>query len=895
VTTTITYAASGDGYLTSQHSTYTTMQAGNGVTITAAATTAAWGRKLDAGVYYGYQAFLTFTYSIPTEQVTGAYVRLKSVSVTNSGTNRDLRLYSFAFGTLAAADWRTPTQLAALPNFAEYDENNEAGSDLMYAGSDELSAHVVASGTLELVGSGSNFLAGTAPTIDETATFRMSEQTGTADDPALVFSSVALSTLWPVLGAQVQLADGSWAYLQSDGTLDPAVTIKHCTTGGTVTTVATLPTGTLSSDFYVAGTTGAQGLALCVDSSDNLYVIGKIGNADNSLAAKGYTKGVGYTWTAQTTRSWPLVSYDSRINGCAAAWHSYSSGTIMAVFSHGPGTAIGGTGGNELAYAMLDATYLRTGAGSLMRNHDAAMNLGVQPQSISGADWNAFANEVGSGLDVTWAGSGNAAWGYVYSFVKSQNVGDNAELYPGRYVLSGSTGFAHASVDNGGHATKDASAKVRAVKTSASTVAYVMTDADTGWGLTVVVLQYSGLSYGAVELAYQALAGASITNMPDGPAISVASWWDVIYNSVSNTLEIYFRDSANARILRRTTFSLTTMLPLANSTVVYTNASGTATIQAVRVARNADAATKGLLCIACKDGATLSLVNVIDTFNLAPTAPTLTPEPNFDATTAQTFAWTFNDPNVGDTQSAYEFEVYRTDTGASVIDTGKVVSATSSRNVTGSTLTNALSYRWRVRTWDAADEVSPWSAYGTFSTSTGGTVTITDPASDNPAGVITDDYGIDWSVAGTTQAAYRVWLKVHSTGATVNDSGWVTSAATTYNVTGMASGVESRIEVKVRNVGLVESATGTRLITPDYGSPEVPTIVVSSGDGYVLVAVDNPAPTGDKPEVTRNDILRRTAGGTTWYLIGSCDADSEFRDYTAAAGVSYDYIARGTA
>jgi len=202
-----------------------------------------------------------------------------------------------------------------------------------------------------------------------------------------------------------------------------------------------------------------------------------------------------------------------------------------------------------------------------------------------------------------------------------------------------------------------------------------------------------------------------------------------------------------------------------------------------------------------------------------------------------------------------------------------------------------------VRTWDAADTVGPWSTYGTFSTSAGGTVTITDPAADNPAGVITDDYAIDWSVAGTTQAGYRVWLKIHSTGATVSDTGWITSTATTHNVTGMTSGTEHRIEVKVRNAALVESGTGTRLITPDYGSPETPTIAVTDHPegGYVEVAVTNPTPTGDRPEVLSNTILRRRLGASVWTVMGSVDPDGTFRDYTAASGVAYEYVARGVA
>lgn len=900
MTTTIAYAASGDGYLSSSHATYANMQAGSNLVLNVGTNAGYVGRNNNAGQYQGFESFMTFTYSVPADSnVTAAYIRLRTSSMVNSGTTRNLRLYQFAYGTLATADWRTPTQLAALDMMANAIAWNGSNGKFTHMGSDDLAAEVESAGTLELVATTDGLLAGTAPTSDQGASFWLSESSGTADDPAIVIASVARSRLWPVLGAQVQLTDGSWAYLESDGAATPTITLKHCTTGGSVTTVATLPTGSGGLEFDNRATIGYQGIALTIDSSNNLYVVGKVGNASNSLAAKAYTKGGGYTWTAQTTRSWPLVSYGSQINGCAAAYMSHpAAGTIACVFGHGPDDAVGGSTGNELAYALLDASFLRTGVGSLMRDHGSVIGVSLQAGVLDSSDWSAYANEVGSGLDMVAGSSPNTSWGWLFSFTKEQGIGDNEELRPGRFVLNSSgDSFTHASVEDAGWGTKDASGKVRAIRTSSSTVAYVSADADSGWGLTIAVLQYSGSNPGGVELAYETLADNGITNMPDGPAVSVAPWWDAVYNAVSNTIEVYYRDSANARILRRTTFSLTTMLPLNNSSIVTTLASGTAEIQAVRVQRGSDASTTGLVCIAVKDGATLSLENVIDTFNLEPNAPTLTPKSNYDATASGVFAWTFNDPNPGDTQSAYEFAVERTDTGASVIATGKVASTTPSRTVTGGTLTNGLSYRWRVRTWDAADAVGPWSGWGTFSTSAGGTVTITDPASDNPAGVITDDYAIDWSVSGTTQADYRVWLKINSSGATVSDSGWITSTATTHNVTGMTSGVEHRIEVKVRNASLVESGTGQRLITPDYGSPETPevTLTPEPASGYVLVSVVNPTPTGDRPEVIRNDILRRVVGADTWEVLGSADPDGSFRDYRAASGVAYEYVARGVA
>jgi hypothetical protein len=904
MTSTIVYSSTGDGYLRSDHATYSGMYNGTVVTVIAGGNVGYYGRNPNAGQYQGFQPGIAFTYSAvaATELVIAAYVRLYTGVVVNPSINRSLDLRPFAFGTLSTTDWRTPIGFSSLPDHIHYTNVNGSNGKYIHGGSDLFAALVKASTLIELLGIGTLQYSSTPPTQDEGSAFYVSETAGTEADPALIFSTVSRSRLTHVLGACVKLTDGTWAYLESDAAVLPTITLKHCTTTGVVTTVATIPIGTEADEFFVIGTNsavaGAQALALCIDGSNNLYVIGKSGSAVNNLAAKGYVKGGGYTWAAQTLRTWPLIAYDAQINACAAVYQTVSGGVLMCAFAHAPGDAIGGTTGNELAYAVLDAAFLRTGVGSLMKHHGSAIAAGLQPGAIASDVWNAYANEVGAGLDVATPTGGNTDWGFVASFTKEQGIGENRELRPGRYII-GSTGTAllHATVEDAGWGLKDAGAKLRAIPISVSSVAYVSTDSDTGQGITICVLQYSGTSPGGVELAYEVLADKGIVGMPDGPAVSVTSSWDAIYNSVSNTLLVYFRDSANARVLRRTTYNLTTMLTSNDSIIVTTLASGTASIQAIRVQRNAPAGTIGLVQLAVLDAGVYTLQNVIDTFNLAPNAPILTPRNNFDATTAALFAWTFSDPNVGDTQSAYELEIYDVADNSLDLDTGKMASATSSRSVTGGTLVNSKNYRWRVRTWDAADVVSAWSTYGTFSTSAGGTVTITDPATDNPVGVITDDYGVDWSVTGTTQAGYRVKLIRTDTSVTLSDTGWMAGTATTYTITGMVTDVQHRIEVTVRNASLVESGTGTRLITPSFGTPETPTITVTADDvgGFVLVAVTNPTPTGDRPEVVRNDILQRASGETLWSVIGSCGANDEFRDYTAASSVLYEYVARGTA
>jgi hypothetical protein len=187
-------------------------------------------------------------------------------------------------------------------------------------------------------------------------------------------------------------------------------------------------------------------------------------------------------------------------------------------------------------------------------------------------------------------------------------------------------------------------------------------------------------------------------------------------------------------------------------------------------------------------------------------------------------------------------EISNASTGVVALDTGKVASATESRNVAGGTIANGADYRWRVRTYDAADVVSPWSEYGLFSTSAGGTVTITSPAIDFPPSLITDDLPITWSASGTTQAAYRVWLYRGAT--LVSDTNWIASTATTHTVAGMLSDQNHEIRVRVRNASNVETNTAVRNVKPSFATPEapVPAVTAFPESGYILVTVDNPAP-----------------------------------------------------
>jgi hypothetical protein len=156
-------------------------------------------------------------------------------------------------------------------------------------------------------------------------------------------------------------------------------------------------------------------------------------------------------------------------------------------------------------------------------------------------------------------------------------------------------------------------------------------------------------------------------------------------------------------------------------------------------------------------------------------------------------------------------------------------------------------------------------------------------------------------VSGTTQEDYRVVVFRTDTDEELVDTGWVESDDTEYLVEGMLADVEWQVEVTVRDSADIESNTATRLITPDYNSPEVPIISfnVENDGGYIGLSIENPEPVGDRPNPDTNVIHRRevstSATPDAFQVLGEVEENGSFRDYTAASGVEYEYRVRAVA
>jgi len=904
MTTTIAFANTNDAYLFSGDNAYATALAGPADGVSSVSDTALFiGQQKSGTPYTVWQAFLQFGYTVTANATTVAgYFRLTSSSVTGTGVSRGLDIATFDWGTLTTADWRTPAQLVTLYNTQKAGgvANIQSASNLTVRAGYLDMTEVDASGTLRYVMSTSRNRLQNTPTGLEYNSFRSADFSGTDSDPALFVAEIQDSMLSRDLGAQVQLSDGSHLYMEmsSATTGSDAFSIRRRTVAGVTTSIVAI------SDT-IGGTIkrGGQSHTLVRDSADNFYFLYQ-SDTSNSLQILAYkqTSPGSYTYLSVGSAKQALATADSDINNVVASWHPAggSLGTLVALVGHQAGSNTG----TEMSYLLLSCDNLINGSGSLLRGSGNAVGSLVAATSIDG--YHNFTNETGTLLDASQSGGATSNTGFVMSTARHHVLGGNAGQSIARYTLNATgTGFSEVwnSLDStSGFSVKDANAKSRVLPISTTQYATVNTSSSTDFGIVVKHRQQQADQF--TVLSDVKLDAQDLASMPSASVVAVANNWDALYNPLDNRVWVYYFDATgDGRRLMRTHIDLNTGQSgqdevEVNATVGATGSSNLA----IRVHRGATIGEQMLVSVANRtSGGTHSMIYVADTINVAPSQPTLITRANFDATTAALFDWNFIDLNATDTQSAFELEIYNDTTGASAVDTGKTVSGTSNYTLAASGLTNGENWRWRVRTWDSHDEVSPWSDFGFFTTSNTGVVNITDPAIDNDPDIVTANYLVMWTVTNTTQTAYNIVVTRTDTGATLISTGWVTSTDTQFLVEGMASDIEWNVAVKVRNVALIESNTANRLITPNYNRPEVPIISFDIEDdlGYIGLNITNPDPVGDRPNPTTNQVHRRIYSQTNpdlpYQILGNTDPNGTFLDFTAASGVLYEYRIRAIA
>lgn len=280
------------------------------------------------------------------------------------------------------------------------------------------------------------------------------------------------------------------------------------------------------------------------------------------------------------------------------------------------------------------------------------------------------------------------------------------------------------------------------------------------------------------------------------------------------------------------------------------------------------------------------------------------------------FAWEFNDPFIGDYQSAYELEVLTSDLVTTIIDTGKVVSGDLSAvaNIPAGYKTQLLG--WRVKGWDSEDTAGSFSDVKFFTLYDVPTIVVNAPASG--ATVTTGVPVISFTPTvgdGRTIKEYEVF--VLQAGSVVWSSGKVagTFASGALRTEKVAPGLlqdgqSYTLQISVTDSVGITVLSPSQTFTVDWVPPAAPTgVAVSTAfynaddEGYV--------------SLTWADAARETAAFVRWEVLRRDDlidpdtlvtlqvgqyklvhnehnigAAYEFKDYYAPSNYKVNYIVR---
>lgn len=732
--------------------------------------------------------------------------------------------------------------------------------------------------------------------------------------PNLITRTQRQHALNGVGGASIQMTDGTAVFLRYDSATK-RYNLYYQKVNSTTPVLITFLRGKVGATDnssgaaqYFGAEPGFQSYGLTRDDSNNIYVVGPRGNPQTGTYGQKVANSCAlrydgnYTWSLFTQNTVgdnalsPTDTHRGYINNCVPVWipggpfpsgrlglvHSrrdgqwgrYQTGLFIQNAGWNLGTP-GATRGNAVAYA----------------GDDSAVTGWWRSYNSSGSNLDAFRDGSTVRIAGAIAGLGNDDLERSGGLVSS--VGTNNSVGPLSLVSA-------SVATNSPH---DPDAKMRALWLGEGSQYW----AAARYGHIQVLRKSDGAIYRQIDMPSNNVAG-----FPARSVLQKSQAWDVIWDSNdSQWIWMYFRSASNPRIINKVRWNYTTGQLDApfQFTASPLGASGSE-IVAIRVPRQQVDARCVLVDVAMQDGAgsPTALITLRDTtMNKSAKAPVVDAVSSFNAASNKTVDWTFQDSNSSDFATFQDVEVRNVATGAmshsATHVTAVVVDATTKRyryTIPANALTNDASYQIRIRSYDSVDFPSDWSDWKQFSTTTtGGTVLITEPATDN-APLNRATLTVRWTYTNTTpsvlQTGYRVRAFNNATGSSVYDSTMLTSTATTHVVTGLTSDIEYRIEVTIRDSNSQTSGAGMRLVTPDFNNPSLPTIVPLSLPGHIEIRVTNPPPTGDNPVTVKNQIARKeaTEPEEAYVVIGECPTNGVYQDWTVASGVEYTYKARGS-
>lgn len=279
-----------------------------------------------------------------------------------------------------------------------------------------------------------------------------------------------------------------------------------------------------------------------------------------------------------------------------------------------------------------------------------------------------------------------------------------------------------------------------------------------------------------------------------------------------------------------------------------------------------------------------------------PTALPLAPADNATSmyTTGDTFfSWQFNDTESTDSQTAYQLLVVRTDTGATVHDTGKVSSSSQGIWIDLAGTLRGVPLQWQVSLWDEDDNQGVFSNARLFTLLDNPIVNITSPLDGDtlpsPIPTVVWDFTAD---NDRVQRAYRVQIYDidEDPPVSVADSGWLVSGDSSHTFLSnvLENGVNYRIVVDVQDDTGLFGSTSDNIIansdfdadvqgwTPTGGTVAHSTAFVHSGTGSLLLD-----PTGGTDADATADYVPVIVGvdveASAWiYMPGGYAGDIDF-------------------
>lgn len=659
----ISLANSTDGAVYCTDASYANTISGAGTKYATNTSIVTWGQSYGAltpTTYTADEGFFEFPYTLDaTSLLVTAHIGFISAGAHSATISRslDVREYDWG-GTLDTGDFRTPAQLNALTLLGRTaDAQSAAADNTIRVGSANLLTRLNTTGTVRVVIASTRLESSSTPTTDERADVYSGD---VSFGPYLTWTTVPLSTLNRVGGAQVMLSDGTTVVLEAqaaEATLTAGnLLLRRVSTAGVATTIATLSVGTTPG--FAANRGGAQSFALARDASDNLYVIGRQSGANTTVCAQAFIKGAGLTWTAATALNGSLSSYDQPMDAYAVAWHSVggTAGTLVMLV----GAPAGSGYTNQFQGAMLSCDALLAGSGTLFRGTFDFPTLFTSYGS--GYQW--FYNELATGFDID-AAPGTTNRGCAISYNGDDGYGPTDPAVS-RYILaSDGASFSNvAKAEWNRSVVRDANSRLRIIGVDGTRFL------TSGGTVPFDVLQSIGTGAQS-EIGMVTRSEMTASTLP--ATLYDHQLWDVVYDPTGGKAWLYYTSSGDSKRLCRTGFSLSTMLADNTEVVVSATVGGaSATNYAIRAPRGALAGTSAIVSVASKSASgTYSTVYVADSFNVPPNAPTLGAKTNFDATASSTFAWTFSDPNPSDTQSAFQLQI-ASSAGTAVYDTGQL-------------------------------------------------------------------------------------------------------------------------------------------------------------------------------------------------------------------------------